>query len=371
MIDYKNEFLEYLNCNNLNHYKLYSEPLPNYTTIENGLIRAINREPEALITKMSESRGINPSIHVFCVQDETVDAFCFKVDWRYYIGIHTGTYVQLIRKCNIVADFLINQSGLYRYKDKQKIRLQSVLWNYAFKMMLKHEYMHIILGHCDAMAKQSHFLWENSSQVGKIKECIYDHIDLQAFEMFADIFAVRDEIEQMMAFSKGNIEEIQYSLLSYYVSIILVYSLFAQDECEDTCHPAPGVRLYYSMAEVDDTILFYLGDNAYEKLEEIDMVVDELLYIIETLPQVLSPELLYTFKENKIDRLHLQLFNRAADIVKEINSMAIYPIEEFGKLDAKIIAQRNREREFIKFATQNDYEYDQVCELIERNKHEG
>ena len=54
-------------------------------------------------------------------------------------------------------------------------------------MILVHEYMHIILGHCDTICTERAFLWENDD----IKENplgTFNTLSLQAIEMFADQF---------------------------------------------------------------------------------------------------------------------------------------------------------------------------------------
>lgn len=204
---FENEFLEYLNKNTNGNYKIFDESKSEYTFFENELIRSISDMVKDLVNKMSEGRGILPDIHVFCVENELVNAFCFVTNNRYYIGIHSATYIELIRRTQILADYLVLNSYWGYYKNKEVVEVQALLWTYAFKMILAHEYMHVILGHCDTICADMAFMWENDSIE---KEKMSDNIpiiDLQAMEMFADEFSAIDAAWQILSIDREDIEK--------------------------------------------------------------------------------------------------------------------------------------------------------------------
>lgn len=187
---YINEFLEYLNKNEKSSYKIFAEVDSEYSSFENELIYSVSDMVDTLFKKMSEGRGISPEIHVFCVKDEIVNAFCFVTNKHYYIGIHSATYIELIRRTQILSDYLVQNDHWGYYKNRNVSNVQALLWNYAFKMILTHEYMHIILGHCDTICEERAFLWENGD-TEELPE-ILNLIELQAIEMFADEFSAID-----------------------------------------------------------------------------------------------------------------------------------------------------------------------------------
>ena len=81
---YRTEFLEYLDKNKKGSHIIFDEADSDYSSFENELIHSISDMIDNLIGKMSEGRGISPEIHVFCVKDEIVNAFCFVLFiWLY------------------------------------------------------------------------------------------------------------------------------------------------------------------------------------------------------------------------------------------------------------------------------------------------
>lgn len=126
-------------------------------------------------------------------------------------------------------------------------------------MIVAHEYMHIILGHCDTICAERAFLWENDDGEEEPAGTL-DVIDLQAIEMFADEFSAIDAAWQIMM--KEDVESIQYELLNYYLAVLLVFSIFHNYSGNDLTHPKLGIRLHSIIATVDDTI---------EKLQEVGL----------------------------------------------------------------------------------------------------
>ncbi|MBD5469489.1 MAG: hypothetical protein HDR21_15295 [Lachnospiraceae bacterium] len=360
---YKHEFLEYLNSNESGNNIIFDEANSEYSPFENELIHSVSVIVDNLIEKMSEGRGISPEIHVFCVKDEIVNAFCFVTNKHYYIGIHSATYVELIRRTQILSDYLVSNEHLSYYQNKNVSDVQALLWTYAFKMILVHEYMHIILGHCDTICAERAFLWENEDGEEKLAGTL-NVIALQAIEMFADEFSAIDAAWQIMM-KEEDIESIKYDLLNYYLAVLLVFSIFHNYSVNDITHPKLGIRLHSIMAAVDDTIVKGLGvTDAEAQIEKIDTVIDVFMEVAQQFPRLFAYDIVTELGMGEFDKEYIDLYNAAADVVKTTNSRAIYPIDEFEKMDQSTLELLNWERDFLQNAQQSGMSYEEARELI-------
>lgn len=117
--NYKSEFLEYLKQNGLGYQSIFAEENSKYSQLENSLITNISQSIPILIERMSEGRNISVPIHVFCIEKEEVNAFCFKTNQQYYIGIYSATYVELIRRIQTLAEYLIQNSQWEYFKNRR------------------------------------------------------------------------------------------------------------------------------------------------------------------------------------------------------------------------------------------------------------
>ena len=366
---YHNEFLEYLNKNKKGSHMIFDETYSDYSSFENELIHSVSEMVDTLIEKMSEGRGISPEIHVFCVKDEIVNAFCFVINKRYYIGIHSATYVELIRRTQILADYLVQNEHWEYYQNKNVSEVQALLWTYAFKMILTHEYMHIILGHCDTICTERAFLWENDNIIEE-KELTGTQsiIDLQAMEMLADEFSAIDAAWQILM-KEGDVQSIKYELLNYYLAALLVFSIFHNYSVNDTTHPKLGIRLHSIIATIDDTIVKGLN-VPYSKAqkEKIDTVIDVFMEIAQQFPRLFSYDIVTELGVDEFDKEYIDLYNAAAEVVKITNLRAIFPINEFEKMGQSTLELLDRERDVLWMGQQNGMSYEEACELIEKMK---
>lgn len=365
---YQNEFLEYLNKNQKGSYMIFDEACSDYSHFENELIHSVSDMVVSLIEKMSEGRGISPEIHVFCVKDEIVNAFCFVTNERYYIGIHSATYVELIRRTQILADYLIQNEQWEYYQNKNAADVQALLWTYAFKMILAHEYMHIILGHCDTICAERAFLWENDDIEEKELTGTLNLISLQAMEMFADEFSAIDAAWQVLM-KEGDVQSIKYELLNYYLAVLLVFSIFHNYCGNDRTHPKLGIRLHSIIATIDDTIVKGLNVPDPEvQIEKIDTIIDVFMEIAQHFPRLFSYDIVTELGVDEFDKEYVDLYNVAADVVKITNLKAVYPINEFEKMDQSTLELLDWERDVLWTAQQNGMSYEEACELIVRMK---
>lgn len=365
---FRNEFLDYLNKNHMGSYALYDEKESQYSTFEKELIGNVTHMAEELIQKMSEGRGISPEIHLFCVKNELVNAFCFVTSKRYYIGIHSATYIELIRRTQILADYLIQNEELEYYRGKEATDVQALLWTYAFKMILSHEYMHIILGHCDVICSEKAFLWENNVAEDFSLYQQLNLTDLKAVELLADEFAAMDIAWQVLSRTE-TIDEIKYELLNYYLAVMLVFSIFHNYGAAEETHPKLGIRLHSIISTVDDTIVKGLEvPYPQMEIEKIDTVIDVFMEIIQQFPRLLFYDIITELGVEDFDRQYLKLYNAAADLVKWTNRKAIYPINEFEKMNESILEVLDMERDVLWNAQKNGLSYEDACDLIEKIK---
>lgn len=349
-------------------YALYDEKESQYSTFEKELIGNVTHMAEELIQKMSEGRGISPEIHLFCVKNELVNAFCFVTSKRYYIGIHSATYIELIRRTQILADYLIQNEELEYYRGKEATDVQALLWTYAFKMILSHEYMHIILGHCDVICSEKAFLWENNVAEDFSLYQQLNLTDLKAVELLADEFAAMDIAWQVLSRTE-TIDEIKYELLNYYLAVMLVFSIFHNYGAAEETHPKLGIRLHSIISTVDDTIVKGLEvPYPQMEIEKIDTVIDVFMEIIRQFPRLLFYDIITELGVENFDRQYLKLYNAAADLVKWTNRKAIYPIKEFEKMNESILEVLDMERDVLWNAQKNGLSYEDACDLIEKIK---
>lgn len=358
---YRHEFLKYLNDNKKTNYTIFDNSISEYSNFENELIHNVMDMVDELIEKMSEGRGISPDIHVFCVKDEIVNAFCFVTNKHYYIGIHSATYVELIRRTQILSVYLVRKGHWEYYQNKEESEVQALLWTYAFKMILAHEYMHIILGHCDTICEKGAFLWENNFD--EETSGTLDVMSMQAIELFADEFSAMDAAWQITM--KKDIDSIKYALLNYYLAVLLVFSIFNNYSGTDITHPKLGIRLHSIMSTVDDTIVKGLDYPDPEvQIEKIDTVIDVFMEVVQQFPRLFAYDIVTELGVDEFDKEYIDLYNAAADVVRITNLRAIYPVNEFDKMDYSTFELLTWEREVLWEAQQNGMSYEEACELI-------
>lgn len=365
-MDYEQEFLEYVN--RIYKWEIFDENNSKYSSEENSFIISINKLIPALIEKMCVARRISIDIHSFCIQEDKVNAFCFSFNKRYYIGINSATYIEILRLTDVFANYLTSDkkwSGLFNLDCK---KLQAKLWVNAIRFVIAHEYMHIVLGHCNTLCKEQQFLWEISNDDKIEFEGSFNNIEIQSIELLADIFAAKDAASQIL-FTSNEIEDIKCQLLIYYLATLLVFSVFEKYRIKDIYHPSLGIRLYAIMNTVDDTFMNLLNvPDSESELEEIDTIIDDFLNIINQFPDFLSIDIVSDMLNDGFDKGFFELYNIASDTVKITNKKADFPIDEFGKMDDTVIDIINNERQILADAVEENRSYQEACEKIRQEK---
>ena len=366
--DYKSEFLSYLK-----QYGIKKEILDignsNYSDFHKELIKIVNEQVDELIYMMSYSRGIDVPIHIYCIDDDTVNAFCFITNNHYYIGIHSGVYIKLIERAQALSKHIIDKRYL-NYTIKDDIELQVTLWIFSFRMILSHEYMHIILGHCDWTCQTNSFLWEHS-----IDNNTNNYRQRQALEMLADEFACMDLMNQAIYYAKNSVDAIKKNIVLYYLSILLTFSVFEENRNNKiTDHPHLSVRWHYISSVVDSILYSYFSqsnEQSSNSLEEVDEVVMDYMQIIQDFPDLFKYDIVAELSMAEVDKEYISIFNTAADIIPQTNKNAIYPIEETEKKSEDMwINIFNAKDEFIDLI-QNGKTYEQASDIIVQKYGDG
>lgn len=128
-----------------------------------------------------------------------------------------------------------------------------------------------------------------------------------------------------------------------------------------------GIRLHSIISTVDDTIIKGLNVPAPEsQMEKIDVVIDTFMEIVQQFPRLFSYDIVTELGLEDFDKEYIELYNAAADIVKITNLNAVYPINEFEKMDESTLEQLEVEREILWKAQQNGLSYEEACEQIEK-----
>lgn len=367
---YLKEYMDYLHIHGAGEDKIFDVENGNISEFEKSIITTVSDSIIELLKKMSMSRELDPIINVYCMDNDDVNAFCFVVNKHYYIGMNSGTYIELLKRTELLADYIVNDGNLgYCVEDVGS--LQASIWIYAFKLILTHEYMHIILGHCDFTCGSESFLWERTPKAESPNNNYKPNKERQALEMFADEFASIDAATQIMYFADGSVENIKKELLKYYLAVMLVFSIFDDEgDGQFDNHPRLGVRLHYITATVDDIIYKHLdkpADEASELLEEINSVIEDFMDIIKVVPDVFSYDIVKALGVSEVDKDYIELYNIASDVVKQTNSYAIYPLEEFEKKAETYLISVNEERRILKDAAVQGLSYEETRRKILNN----
>ena len=150
---------------------------------------------------------------------------------------------------------------------------------------------------------------------------------------------------------------------------MLVFSIFHNYGAAEETHPKLGIRLHSIISTVDDTIVKGLEvPYPQMEIEKIDTVIDVFMEIIQQFPRLLFYDIITELGVEDFDRQYLKLYNAAADLVKWTNRKAIYPINEFEKMNESILEVLDMERDVLWNAQKNGLSYEDACDLIEKIK---
>jgi hypothetical protein len=309
---------------------IFSERFDDLTNEENETINTLLERSETLISEFSKPRGIDIDVHIYCIKGSITNAFCFKTNNHYYISIYSGLFKTLLDRSKRVADYILNDSELLLpYKQNYIIDL---LLMSAYKSILMHEYMHIVLGHCDYVCQHLKFLYEVDKENDKKDSCITLE-EKKAIEMLADecscIIVGTQVIDKQNSISK--MKEI---LLIFYLSEIMLFSAFESDNNSSIDHPVFAFRFNSIAIMLDDFLTRNISvDNPDDFIFDLDSVIDDLVSIIKACPDVLSINMLKYLIGDDFEKEYFELYNVAASLIEITNEFAAYKLDRLNPMN--------------------------------------
>jgi hypothetical protein len=247
------------------------------------------------IEEIREGRPDLPEVYFDFINNSSLNACAAKMDGKYFIGIHIGTFfllsdlfLRMLSNKNVLSEFgdtshesdskkifnaqITDTTILFLAKDPNesispkdpvRLNLAQLLTSFAIKFLVMHEYGHIIFGHLDYLeskTKVSHWT-EIEDETLKLKSL--SPITSQTLEMDADSYAVLRGVRQII-FLSGNIDNIKQELKPFYsslessltlwfYSIYSLFRLFGYSNCDPlkikkTLHPQTGIRQHIVFA---------------------------------------------------------------------------------------------------------------------------
>ena len=337
-MDYDSCFLEYLN--QYFPVTFYNPGGSDNPEFMDAMIEMFTREFGTLYQHMSQLRKIQPPvIHTKCICNDTINAFCFWHPIQNFCGVavHSGTFSSLYEQLSVFAHDP-------RLKDIPYLNtifpedLTKQLYIYALQFIGKHEYMHIILGHCRFIQEKGLGLYIGEHSL--TDKDFQKNLHSQAMERLADVYTAKDSIEQILYLSDYQTEKIKTNLLIYYLSVLHIFSLFHSGEYYDwnspdilndllsTDHPAVSMRLYYIAEAIDESLLNHYKrkgfENAADIVEDIDQIINTVFEISRLFHDTFQMELIYPSYSEAGIRYNVRLYNAMPAVISACESVALF-----------------------------------------------
>jgi hypothetical protein len=246
-----------------------------------------------IIEDLRKNNSKLPDIHINFIDNKSFNAYSFKNNDSYYIGINKGTILNLYSFFNyslsfpnvlsyignneneIEPDFNINNlKEIIKPKDKQREIYAEGLFYFATLFLILHEYAHIINGHLDFINKKTNFIFKIVNSLGKKSE-----LNSQTLEFDADRYAANIVIKNIINRYQNNLnlqEDIQpyfqsleeafflWTFATYTVFRFLGKNEYNFEKLDKYPHPYPGFRQHYTSALIPTII----KDSEYSNLNE-------------------------------------------------------------------------------------------------------
>jgi hypothetical protein len=255
-----------------------------------------------------------PNININFINNNLFNAYSFKTNDSYYIGINKGTIINLYTFFNYILSFpnILNFIGnneheitpdynpqylnkIIKPKDKEREIYAQGLFYYATLFLTLHEYAHIINGHLDFINQKRNFLFKIINSLQKKSE-----LNAQTLEFDADYYAANTGIKTIIRRYQDNIN-LQEDKTSYFESLeetfflwtFATYTIFRflgkneynLEKFDKYPHPAPGLRQYYTSALIPKIIQYSdysnLNESILKKTSITMMEFEESIKIIK------------------------------------------------------------------------------------------
>lgn len=334
--NYIDEFLQYLGWDTQRGKDLiFIDGFSNLSDEKNKLIKKLMDLSPIYLKQASKNREINIDIHLYCVKSDAVDAFCFKTNNHYYIGIHSAVFTELLKRSKDLSALIENNDQITLSESiTEKGSLARWLIVYSYRIILMHEYMHIVLGHCEYVCEFYRLMWEigNAEEDRKTDKKHITYTDKKTLEMLADECAAMDTAIQLLQ-KQENISEMKEHLLIYYLGIVMFFSIFNTVGSNTYDHPGFGFRFNCITIMMDDIFLRNIKTEDPDKyVYEIDSVIDDLVQIIDYYPDFLNLKLLSYLRTNDFEEEYFSLYNTASKLINTTNKYAKFKLNEFNAM---------------------------------------
>lgn len=331
---YIKEFADYMEWDsNQIRDLVFFNGFPCLSNEENDLIKELMKISPNLLDKFSTPRDINVNIHIYCVKGNLVDAFCFKTNDHYYIGIYSEVFKKILKQSKDLSSSIMSNADVASCFNMGNNSLAARLTLCTFQMVLMHEYMHIVLGHCDLVCKSCKFMWEIGNSVEYTEQISLSLSEQRAMEMLADECSSMSEGIKLLQ-NCNNIEKIKEELLIFYLGTVMFFSLFPTNGVSTATHPCFEFRFNSMAIMIDDVLLRNLNVEDPEGfVEEVDAVIDDLVRIIKISPDILNMDLLSYLVSNAFETEYFTLYNAAFELLKHSNQYARYKLDNLKPLN--------------------------------------
>ena len=234
-----------------------------------------------------------PDVNINFIDNNLFNAYSFKNNDSYYIGINKGTIINLYTFFNYILSFpnILNFIGnneleitpdynpqylneIIKPKDKDREIYAQGLFYYAILFLTLHEYAHIINGHLDFINQKRNFIFKIINSLQKKSE-----LNAQTLEYNADCYAANIIIKIIINRYQDNIN-LQEDKKPYFKSLeeafflwtFATYTVFRflgtneynLEKLDKYPHPAPIFRQYYTSTLIPKII----QNSEYSNLNE-------------------------------------------------------------------------------------------------------
>jgi hypothetical protein len=224
-----------------------------------------------------------PDVNINFIDNNLFNAYSFKNNDSYYIGINKGTIINLYTFFNYILSFpnILNLFGnneheitpdynpkylneIIKPKDKQREIYAQGLFYYSTIFLTLHEYAHIINGHLDFINQKRNFIFKIINSLQKNNK-----LNAQTLEFDADCYAANIGIKSIISRYQDNIN-LQEDKQPYFKSLeeafflwtFATYTVFRflgkneynLEKLDKYPHPSPGFRQYYTSALIPKII---------------------------------------------------------------------------------------------------------------------
>ncbi|WP_421830236.1 hypothetical protein [Larkinella sp.] len=254
---------------------------------ETGVLSALLADGNRMITWIiNDNGGTFPSPNVYFVDGTDVNAFAFKEDEEYFIGINEGTvlllmklFYRMLSHRDILPqigdlskevsppkspDIDINEATQKKREesifpvDSTRSQFAVALTYFAFRFILMHEYAHILKGHVDYLENKTGLAMVSDNE--NLTEDVGGDWIRQAIEIDADDYsaqigyyfhiAILIDLNNRGTQTKDGLNTPEIASFAWYFSISALFRLvgskgYSPNNFFTSLYPPPAIRTYF------------------------------------------------------------------------------------------------------------------------------